>query len=365
MNLRVRGIMAVAAAAVVALGACTSGGGGDWKAAPDANKAKSEGAGLITYGLPDDWANYGGSLKQFCAKYQIAGCTHTDTDMTSGEEIQKYTAEKNNPAAIFSDIGIAYGPVAEAAGVIPEYLPPSAAKLPAQYKAAKGGWVGTFFGVPCILVNLDALKAKGLDAPKAWTDLADPKYKGLIGMPKVGTSGQADSIFTAWNITQGGTETDFGPGVALAKKILPNLAADQGNEASAEKGEIPIILKYDFNNLAILAQLKAKGINADVYIPSDGSVYTGSGLMLNVYNTAQMDVAKLFMDWVLSDEGQTVMAKFGARPLRYVLGDLQLPADAKANWLPDSEYANVKRIDQTKIAPSVLADTWNKQVAGQ
>jgi putative spermidine/putrescine transport system substrate-binding protein len=359
--------MAVAAAAVFALGACSSGGGGgDWKSAPDATKAKAEGAEFVTYGLPDDWANYGESLKQFCAKYEIAGCKHTDTDMTSGEEIQKYTAEKNNPVVVFSDIGIAYGPVAETAGVVPlDYLPPSAAKLPAQYKAAKGGWVGTFFGVPTILVNLDALKAKGLVAPKAWTDLADPKYKGLIGMPKVGTSGQADSIFTAWNITQGGTETDFGPGVALAKKIVPNLAADAGNADTAEKGEIPIILKYDFNNLAILATLKAKGIDAVAYVPTDGSVYTGSGLMVNVYNTKQMDVAKLFMEWVLSDAGQTVMANFGARPLRYVLGDLQLSAEAKANWLPDEQYANVKRVDQTKITPSVLADTWNKQVLGQ
>ena len=46
--------------------------------------------------------------------------------------------------------------------------------------------------------------------------------------------------------------------------------------------------------------------------------------MLNTYNTAKMNVAKLMLDFVLTDEGQTAFAKFGARPIRWVLGDLKL-----------------------------------------
>src|SRR5438552_3221485 len=63
----------------------------DWTAQPDVAKAKEQAAqGIITYGLPDDWANYGESLKQFCAHYQFSSCNHTDTDMSSNEEITRF-----------------------------------------------------------------------------------------------------------------------------------------------------------------------------------------------------------------------------------------------------------------------------------
>ncbi len=63
--------------------------------------------------------------------------------------------------------------------------------------------------------------------------------------------------------------------------------------------------------------------------------------MINKYNTAKADLAKLLLDFVLADEAQTAFAEFGARPIRYVLGDLELPDEAKAKWLPDAAYADV------------------------
>ncbi len=109
----------------------------DWTAAPDVAKAKEQAAqGMITYGLPDDWANYGESLQQFCSHHQFPSCQHTDTDMSSNEEITRYDAEKSKPAAIFSDIGIAFGSVAEKREVVPPYLPPNAQHLPAGWKAS-------------------------------------------------------------------------------------------------------------------------------------------------------------------------------------------------------------------------------------
>ena len=87
---------------------------------------------------------------------------------------------------------------------------------------------------------------------------------------------------------------------------------------------------------------------------------------MNKYNTAQMDLAKLYLDWVLSDEGQVLFAKFGARPVRYVLGDLSLPASAKGNWLPDASYADVKTVkDWSKVDPAKIADVWKNQVLAQ
>ncbi len=100
-------------------------------------KAAEQAKDFQTYGMPDDWANYGGVLRAFAAAYDLE-INRVDTDMTSMEEITKYDAEKANPVAVSSDIGLIYGPIAEEVGVVPPYLPPSAQNLPAGLKAADG-----------------------------------------------------------------------------------------------------------------------------------------------------------------------------------------------------------------------------------
>ena len=96
-----------------------------WESPPDLARAAEQAKDFQTYGMPDDWANYGGVLGAFAEKYGFV-LGRTDTDMTSMEEITKYDAEKANPVAVSSDIGLIYGPIAEEVGVVPPYLPPSA-----------------------------------------------------------------------------------------------------------------------------------------------------------------------------------------------------------------------------------------------
>ena len=87
--------------------------------------------------------------------------------------------------------------------------------------------------------------------------------------------------------------------------------------------------------------------------------------MLNRYDTAHHDFGKMFMEWVLTDEAQIIFAKYGARPIRSVVGDnpLVVPDEARANWLPDEEYANVENVDWRAIDPEELLDIWENQVA--
>jgi putative spermidine/putrescine transport system substrate-binding protein len=275
------------------------------------------------------------------------------------EEITKYDAEKSNPVAVSSDIGLIYGPIAEKVGVVPPYLPPSAAHLPDALKAAQGGWVATFTGVPAIIVNTDVIST----VPKTWDDLLADEFTGKIGMRDPRTAGEGAVAFLAWAYAQGGDEHNLAPGIAFAQKLLPQFAPKEGLP-DLEKGEIPVAIKYDFNALAWAADAKAKGINTAVVIPGV-SVYGPSALMINKYNTAKADLAKLLLEFVLTDEAQTAFAEFGARPIRYVLGDLDLPNSAKAKWLPDSAYANVHQVqDWSKVDANTIAETWDTEVLG-
>jgi len=121
---------------------------------------------------------------------------------------------------------------------------------------------------------------------------------------------------------------------------------------------------YDFNCIREASKVKEKGVNATVVIPPV-TIYGPLGLMINKYNLAKMDVAKLFINFVLSDVGQTTFAKFGARPIRYVLGDLKLPDEAKTNWLPDDLYANVIMIkDWNKVDAEAIMSFYQDKVLG-
>jgi hypothetical protein len=47
------------------------------------------------------------------------------------------------------------------------------------------------------------------------------------------------------------------------------------------------------------------------------------------------------------------------------LGQLELPDEAKTNWLPDADYAQVKVVeDFTKIDAEQIADIWDEEVLG-
>ncbi|MFB9530501.1 extracellular solute-binding protein [Nonomuraea roseola] len=356
MKLRIALLAAASAVAMTACGA--TGSSYDWQAAPDSSKIAEQGKDLPTYGLAPDWANYGEVVKAFCAKHN-GTCAHKDTDMSSSEEIVKFDAEKDNPVGTASDIGLMWGPIAEAKGVVPEYLPPAASRLKAWQKG-KGGWVATFVGAPAFVVNVDKVP----NPPKSWADLLKPEYKGQVAIKNPTSSGTGQAMVVAAAIANGGSVDDLAPAYAYFKKLTDagNISAVKMSEETLEKGEAPIQINYDFNGLAQKAALKAKNVNVEVIVPSDGSVWSPSGLMINKYNSAKGDFLKGFIDYVLSDEAQIMFAKFGARPIRALNGDLRLPEEAKANWLPESAYAPVKEIEITRVNPETIVADWESKV---
>jgi putative spermidine/putrescine transport system substrate-binding protein len=331
----------------------------DWSAPPDLSKAQVQARDFQTYGMPDNWANYGESFAHFCQQILSSTCGRTDTDLTANEEITRFDAERQNPIAVLGDFGLFYAASAEKMGLVPNYLPPSAAKLPEALRGKAGGWVAVYSGVPGFVVNTDVVK----NVPRNWNDLIRPEYRGLIGMDDPRRSAYAAAAFVAWSFANGGDENNLDPGVRFARQLLPNLmGVPQGNAQSLEKGEVPIQINYDFNLLATAATVEQKGVHAEVIIPGV-SVYVPSVLMLNRYNTAKQDLGKLYMEWALSDEGQLEFARFGARPIRYVLGNLQVPSDAKEKWLPDAAYKDVRQVqDWSKVDPARIAAVWENQV---
>ena len=74
------------------------------------------------------------------------------------------------------------------------------------------------------------------------------------------------------------------------------------NVASVQKGECPISMVYDFDGFA---KRDSTGLPLEVIIPKDGTV----GMIFAQYISKvapHPNAARLFLDFLLSDEGQTV-----------------------------------------------------------
>jgi putative spermidine/putrescine transport system substrate-binding protein len=348
-----------AAASTAAPAAPATGTMGDWSAPADAARAKEQAADFQTYGMPDDWANYGEMFKAFGEKNGFT-VGRKDTDMSSLEEITKFDAEKNNPVAVMADIGMLYGIVADQRGVVPPYLPEAARAFPEGFTSKNGGWFATFVGVPSFVVNTDVVK----NVPQTWADLAKPEYKGLVNAMDPTRSGTDATTLLAWAYSLGGNEGDLSVVTDFAKQMVGQYTTASANAQTLEKGEVPIQIKYDFNCIAAAEAVKAKGVNATVVVPGV-SIYAPSALMLNTYNTAKMDLAKMFSEFILTDEGQAVFARFGARPIRTVVGDLKVPDEAKAKWLPDDNYAKVVNVQNWgTVEVEKIAAFWTDEVLG-
>jgi putative spermidine/putrescine transport system substrate-binding protein len=343
-------------------GAATIGPG-----APNATAAADQARTFATYATPNGWGNYGEQFTTFCQQKFGFDCNRPERsqaeDILSAEEVQKFDAEKYNPGAILADVGILFIPQAEQVHVLADFEPPNTSLLPDGLHGP--GWVSTFVGVPAFLVNVSFLEAHGLPVPHSWADLLNPAYAHLVGLSKVGVSGSGTFSFVAMNLAAGGTLDNWEPGIAYARALVPNLTSAASID-TFEKGEVPISVRFDFNHGSWMQTLRDHGTNAQIIIPTDGSVYGASTLMMNRYDVAHQDFGKMFMEWVLTDEAQAIFAKFGARPIRSVVGAnlLVVPDEARVNWLPDADYANVQTIDYLSIDPGEIIDIWENRVLG-
>lgn len=371
--------LTAAVAAVVLFGsvaACgggsnTSGAGGasesTSKAGADVALAKEQAKDFRTLGMPDEWNNYGAYFQSVCDTYELGcqgsgrGPNRQDTDMTSAEEVNSFISESSDPG-MCADIGITFGQVAEDNDALLAYTPEAAEELPAGYRAEGGGWVATSVGVISILTNLDVVPV----APTSWADLKKPEYQGLITIKNPSKSGTGQAMLFSVAAALGSGPTDLDTAIEYFKEISK---AGQFNRfgysaASFERGETPIVLFYDYVNLQTAKLAEDKGIEASVTIPSEGGVWSPSAIMCNK-RTKDPDLAKVTLDHALSDEGQLVFASAGARPIRYVLDDLEVPADIKATWLPEAQYENVVEfpVDQWPD-PVVVGERWEREVVG-
>ena len=323
--------------------------------------AKGEGT-LTTIALPHDWCNYGEVIDGFKAKYGLE-VNELNPDAGSGDEVEAIKANKDNKgpqAPDVIDVGFAFGDFSKKDQLIQPYKVSTWDTIPDDAKDADGYWYGDYYGVLSFLVNTDVQP----DVPKDWADLLDPKYNGqvaLSGDPR--TSNQAiQSVFAA-SLANGGSLDDAQPGLDYFAKLntAGNLVPTISNNGLVAKGETPVRITWDYNALSAIDSF-AGNPAAQVVVPASGR-FAGVYVQAISAYAPHPNAAKLWMEYLYSDEGQLLWMKGYCHPIREA--DLRarsvIPADL-ASKLPDVSGAVFPTLDQLNKASDLITKNWDSAV---
>ena len=329
--------------------------------------AKAEGQ-LTTIALPHDWCGYGDVIAGFKAKYPGITINELNPDAGSGDEVEAIKANKDNKgpqAPDVIDVGLSFGPSAKKDGLLMPYKVSTWDSIPDSAKDADGAWYGDYYGVLSFMVNKDLIK----ESPKDWADLLKPEFANAVavaGDPRA--SNQAIQAVYASGLSTGAAagEAAGKAGLDFFKKLnaAGNFVPVVGKPATLAQGQTPILINWDYNALAGRDTLKGNP-PVDVVVPKTGVVAGVYVQAISAY-APHPNAAKLWMEYLYSDEGQIGWLKGYCHPIRF--NDLakngKIPADVLAKLPPAESYASAAfpTLDEQGKAKEAISKNWDAVV---
>jgi ABC-type Fe3+ transport system substrate-binding protein len=193
-------------------------------------------------------------IAAFKAKYPFLEVNELNPDAGSADELEAVRANKGNTgpqAPDVLDMGLSFGPAAQAEGLLQPYKVSTWDTIPDDAKDPDGHWYGDYYGVMAFAVNTDLVE----NVPTSFADLLKPEYAGMValaGDPRA--SNQAILGIMAAGMARGAE-----PGAAGARGRAPvlqelneagNFVPVIGKAGTLAQGTTPIVIQWDYNALA-------------------------------------------------------------------------------------------------------------------
>ena len=186
---------------------------------------------------------------------------------------------------------------------------PSLADIPEPRRDPNGLWVPTRMSYFSVAYNTRQVTAA--DAPKTYEDLLDPKWKGRMAWPQASASAAplfVTNLRIAW-----GEDRAMAYLQQLRQQKIVNFGA--GNARTlvdrVVAGEYPIALQI-FAHHPLISAGKGAPVAAQLMAP----VASAAGTLAIPKGSRHPHAAMLLMDFLLSKEGQTILAGAEYLPVR-------------------------------------------------
>jgi putative spermidine/putrescine transport system substrate-binding protein len=323
---------------------------------------------LTTIALPHDWANYGEIIETFKTRYNLT-INELDPNAGSAEELEAIRANRDNPgpqAPDVIDIGVGRTVTAMEDGLVAAYKVATWDSIP--MKDPDGYWWAEYYGALAFECNMDIVTT----LPEDWEDLLDPMYRGMVAMAgDVLQSNEAVQTVLGAGLSRTGgafegaaqAGLEFWAEMNAAGNFVP-VIADVGKIA---QGETPLTVEWDYLALANRDTL-AGNPELGIVVPRTGVItgpYAGG---ISAY-APHPYAARLWWEFVMSDEGQLLYLEGYAHPIRF--NDMAargvIPEELAAKLPPAEAYANAifLTVPQLQEANTYITENWRRVVFGE
>ena len=239
--------------------------------------------------------------------------------------------------------------------------------IPDDAKEPDGYWYGDYYGVLAFAVNRDIFPD-----PTSFADLADSQYANSVAIPGDPRTGNSSMMTVLAGGISTGAESGadaLNAGIAYFKELKDsgNLVPVNGTAQNLAQGTTPIYFDWDYNLLAMRDKL-AGNPPVEVIVPSD-SVVAGVYVQAISAYAPHPNAAKLWMEYLYSDEGQLAWLKGYCHPIRF--NDLAergvIPQELIDAMPPAESYAKAvfPSLAEQEAAKAAIAENWDTEMGIQ
>jgi len=192
-----------------------------------------------------------------------------------------------------------------------KYTPPESVFMPPEMKDPDG-----YYYAGRLINMIVAYNAAVTTPPKGWQDLRKPEYQGKLGFLNPLIAGSAEPVVQTLVAAQG---WEYFEAFKANGCVLVRDNATLYNRLSTGELMVGVLVDYEAR------EAKDKGAPIDHVWPEEGVVSIPSPMAI-LNNTQNPFAAQVFVDYVLSKDGQETMVKLGNFiPVRY---DVEPPEGA-------------------------------------
>ncbi len=221
-------------------------------------------------------------------------------NLRSNEALVRIRAESSNPTfdAYFAGTGDPHF-VAAREGLTEYYDSPLKSELlPNLVTAVDGAYLPIYANPIAFAVNPQVLEQAGAPMPTSWRDLANPAYKGLMGMADPNSSGTA-YVVIATLVQLFGEDEAFELLAGMHQNMASYTRSGSGALGPVGQGELGIGVIF----MSSIVREIQNGFPIEIVLPEEGTGYEISGVSL-IKNGPNPEGGRAFIDYVLSKEAQ-------------------------------------------------------------